>query len=147
MGLNEAHAALQGLHQPGKLVRHATGEPSQALEPPRPSLPRLSGGRLGAEALIHGARNLTERRFRNCHIGQVTERSGIARRPATWLGVNGTERAKNVPLPRRERHSEIGNDAEVSDGQVIGHERVLGGILHQQRCSRCDDMLAEEVEE
>ena len=81
------------------------------------------------------------------HGGEVFQHPPVLVVPRPGLVVDHAEGAEDLPRRRPERHAEVGDDAEVLHRAVVAHERVLAGIVHDERRGGCHDVLAERVRE
>jgi hypothetical protein len=59
--------------------------------------------------------------------------------------VDGAEGAEHLALRGDERDARVGNHVQVGNREVLAHERVLAGVLDDQRLPGGHDVLAEGV--
>jgi len=149
-GVEQRHHAPVG--QPG---RHRAGHPVQGLldvERRDQRLGQLGEHRqLALRALGQPARLLGElagdpqAQLGRAGRGQILEDGQFRRRPAAWLGVDGTERAERTAVGVGQRHPRIRDHAQVGDGQVVAHLGVEPGVREDLRLALDHHVLAERV--
>ncbi len=76
---------------------------------------------------------------------KVPEGRDVRFAPPPRFVVDGVEGAKDVTVGGGERDAGVGDDAQVRDRQVVADQRVIAGVLDDQRLARGDNVLAEGV--
>ena len=103
-----------------------------ALAQHRPGRPRLAQPQAGRHLGLDRAR-------------EVLERPLLGRGPGARPVVDPAERADDAPVRQRQGDGQVSDDAQILDGRVAAHARVLARIAHRHRQPGLHHRAAEGV--
>ena len=132
--LDDAEAGVDRLEQRPvarlALTQHRRG--CARLAQHRSGRPRLAQPQAGRHLGLDRAR-------------EVLERPLFGRGPGARPAVDAAERADDAPVRQRQGDGKISDDAQILDGRVAAHARVLARIAHRHRQPGLHDRAAERV--
>ena len=67
---------------------------------------------------------------------EITEDAQVALGPVTGHGVDDAQRPDRVAVLEHQWHAGVGDRRQIADREVVGDERILAGVLDDQRTAR-----------